>query len=72
MRVHNMTKINSINIEFNIVSTELGFYNQLSSVDTINKIIIISTKPKIDYLPKIETSEITLQIEKQVTQTTKA
>ena len=67
-----MTKINSINIEFNIVSTELGFYNQLSSVDTINKIIIISTKPKIDYLPKIETSEITLQIEKQVTQTTKA
>ena len=72
MRVHNMTKINSINIEFNIVSTELGFYNQLSSVDTINKIIIISTKPKIDYLTKIETSEITLQIEKQVTQTTKA
>jgi len=72
MRVNNMTKINSINIEFNIVSTELGFYNQLSSVDTINKIITISTKPKIDYIPKIETSEITLQTEKQVTQTTKA
>ena len=40
-------------------------------VDTINKIINIQTGYKIDYIPKEITSEITLQTEKQVTQTIK-
>jgi hypothetical protein len=66
-----MTKINSLNIQFDAVSAELGFYNQLSNVDTINKIITISTRPKIDYMPRIATSEISLQAEKLVTQTIK-
>jgi hypothetical protein len=67
-----MTKINNMHIEFNAVSTELGFCNQLYSVDTINNIIVIGTIPKIDYIPKSKIDEITLQIEKQVTQITKA
>lgn len=67
-----MTKINNINIQFDTVLTELGFHNQLYSVDTVNKIVTISTTPKIYYIPKAETTEITLQIEEQVTQTTKA
>ena len=66
-----MTKINNINIRFDAVSVELGFYNQLSNVDTINKIITISTIPKIDYIPKPTITELTLQTEKQVTQTIK-
>jgi hypothetical protein len=67
-----MTKINSINIEFDIVSTELGFYNQLTNVDTINKIITISNGYRIDYIPRPTTTEISLQTEKQVVQTQKA
>ena len=69
--VHNMTKINNIDIHFDTVLVELGFNNQLSNVDTINKIITISTKPKTDYIPKVTTSEISLQTEKQVAQTVK-
>ena len=66
-----MTKINSININYNTVLIELGLYNNLSNVDIINKIINIQTGYKIDYIPKEITSEITLQTEKQVTQTIK-
>jgi hypothetical protein len=66
-----MIKINSINIEFNEVSTELGFYNTLTNADTINKVITISDGSKIDYIPRPTTTEISLQAEKQVVETKK-
>ena len=66
-----MTKINNINIEFKTVVAELGLYNQLSNVDTINKIINIQTSSEIRYIPQLITNEISLQTEKQATQTTK-
>lgn len=66
-----MIKINNINIEFNEVSTELGFYNTLTNADTINKIITISGGSKINYIPRPTTTEISLQTEKQVIETKK-
>ena len=60
-----MTKINNINIEFKTVVVELGLYNQLSNVDTINKIINIQTSSAIRYIPQLITTEISLQTEKQ-------
>lgn len=66
-----MTKINNINIEFKTVVAELGLYNQLSNVDTINKIINIQASSAIRYIPQLITTEISLQTEKQATQTTK-
>jgi hypothetical protein len=67
-----MIKIDSINIQFNEVSTELGFYNTLTNVDTVNKIITISGGSKVDYIPKSTITEISLQTEKQVVETKKA